>query len=171
MGDCILRLDVENHRFDALKVTGLTSENIFERHDLQKAIINSWDLFRNEIGLPSSYLIGTEIKPHESTLDAIDLLAFNPDDSSLIVIELKRDRNKLQLLQALSYAAMLSNWDQAKLIANINKKINANESELVDLIKSNPISATIKTARRAVFGRPTFGRSNPPQFRRVQKIN
>jgi len=140
----MLKLDLDNHQFESLKSTELRAENILERHDLQKTIKRSWELFKNEIGLPSAYLIGEEVRPHESIQDSIDLLAFDPDDSSLIVIELKRDRSKLQLLQALSYAAMVSKWDSDRLVQGIQNDINPKPDELIDLIKSNELNSDIK---------------------------
>ena len=140
----MLKLNLNQKAFEAIEETKLITESILERFDLQKAIVNSWELVRSEIGLPSSYLIGREIKPHQSTQDSIDLLAFNPDDSSLIVIELKRDRNKLQLLQSLSYAAMVSQWESDELINKIQRDINPEPEELIDLINDSELSEDIK---------------------------
>jgi hypothetical protein len=94
--------------------------------------------------MPSAYLIGQEFNPHDSVGDRIDLLAFDPDSSSLVVIELKRDRNKFQLLQSLSYAAMVATWDKEQLIAKIQRDINPNPSELIDDINNNELNANIK---------------------------
>ncbi len=140
----MLEIDVENHKFKSLKATELKSENILERLDLQVAIVNSWDLFKNEIGIPAAYLIGQEVKPHTSTQDSIDLLAYNPDDSSLVVIELKRNKNKLQLLQALSYAAMVNNWDSEVLNSKIQRDINPEPEELFDLINGSDINTDVE---------------------------
>lgn len=150
----MLKLNVENHKFEMLEETSLKSENIFERYDLQETIVTSWDLFKNEIELPDSYLIGKEIKPHESTKDSIDLLAYNPDDSSIIVIELKIDKNKLQLLQALSYAAMVSTWDSEKVISNIQKECNPDSAELIDLLKNADLNSDIKIVLIAEYYDP-----------------
>ena len=140
----MLKLNMDEHKFESLKTTELKKESILERYDLQEMIVNSWEPFTNEIGLPSSFLIGKEINPHPSTRDAIDLLAFDPNDSSIIVIELKRDKHKLHLLQALSYAAMISNWDAEQLISNIQKEYNSEQEELIDLINSNELNTDIK---------------------------
>ena len=140
----MLKLNISRKAFEAIEETKLITENILERFDLQNAIVNSWELVRSEIGLPSSYLIGQEIKPHQSTQDSIDLLAFNPDDSSLIVIELKRDRNKLQLLQSLTYAAMVSHWESDELISKIQRDINPEPEELIDLINDSELNEDIK---------------------------
>jgi hypothetical protein len=115
-----------------------------ERYGLQEAIVASWELFRNEIGLPTVFLVGDEINPHPSVQNSIDLLAYNPDDSSLIVIELKRDKNKLQLLQALSYAAMVNIWDSEMLISKISNSCNPDPQELIDLIQDSEINSDVR---------------------------
>ena len=140
----MLKFDTKNHKFESLPRSGLKSEAILERYDLQKAMVQSWEVFKNEIGLPTSFLIGQEVNPHSSTQDAIDLLAYNPDESSLTVIELKRDRHKLQLLQALSYAAMVSHWDTDELITKIQRDINPDPQELVDLVSVGELSSDVK---------------------------
>ena len=38
--------------------------------------------------MPSAFLLGEEVNPHPSTNNSIDVLAFDPDDPTLIVIEL-----------------------------------------------------------------------------------
>ena len=140
----MLKFDENSRKFDKVAATEMKSENMLERYDLQEAIVESWELFKNEIGLPSAYLIGDEIAPHTSTQNSIDLLAFNPDDSSLTVIELKRDRHKLHLLQAISYAAMVSTWDTEILISKIKNKCNPEPQELIDLINNNELNTDIK---------------------------
>ena len=127
-----------------MEETELKTQGLLERYDLQKAIVNSWDLFKNEIGFPSAFLIGQEVKPHDATSDSVDLIAFDPDDSSIIIIELKRDKNKLQLLQAMSYAAMANQWGSEDLIENIQKDCNPNPEELIDLINGSELNPHIK---------------------------
>jgi hypothetical protein len=140
----MLKLDTQKKRLEAVPTTELRTENILERYDLQKAIVNSWELFRNEIGLPQAFLIGEEVNPHSSTNNSIDILAFDPDDSTLIVIELKRDKNKLHLLQALSYAGMVSTWDAETVITKIQPQFNPEPDELIDLLKSGELSQEIQ---------------------------
>lgn len=77
-------------------------------------MIKSWNTIKNNIGLPNAVLIGEAIKVHSSVGNEIDLLAFDIADSKLVVIELKRDKNKLQLLQSISYASMIATWDSEK---------------------------------------------------------
>lgn len=110
---------------------------------------------RNQIGLPSAFLIGQEINPDSSTQDAcFPTSAYDADTSSLIVIELKRDSNKLQLLQALSYAAMISRWDSKTLISNIQRNLNPEYEELVEIITSTTLNADVRVVLVAGRVRP-----------------
>jgi hypothetical protein len=140
----MLKLNPEKKTFETLIQSELKTENILERYDFQAAMVKSWETIKNEIGLPTSYLIGQEINPHKSVGNSIDLLAFNPDDSSLIVIELKRDKNKLQLLQALSYASMIAKWNKETLISEIQRPVNPEPNELIDLINNNELNSEVK---------------------------
>lgn len=105
----MLKFDVANHRLSRLDSTTLASSKILERPDLQAAIVRSWEAFSSELGLEEARLLGEELQPHPSCNDRIDLLALDTDDRP-VVIELKRHRDKLQLLQAVSYAAMVAKW-------------------------------------------------------------
>ncbi len=140
----MLKFNVDKKTFEKLKATELKAEKILERYDLQAAIANSWDLFKNEIGMPNAFLIGQEINPDIRTQDSIDLLAYDSDDSCLVVIELKRERHKLQLLQAISYAAMVSQWDAETLISKIQQKYNPDLEELRDLISGSEMGSDVK---------------------------
>ena len=93
----MLKFDTNAGKLQHIPQSNLRDNNLLERYDLQAAIVESWDLFKNEIGLPSAFLIGEEVTPDNTTQNSIDLLAYDADDSSLIVIELKRDKNKFQL--------------------------------------------------------------------------
>ena len=140
----MLVFDRTNKKLSKFDESSLNKEKLLERTDLQKAIVNSWDAFRNEIGFSSAILIGEEINPDNSTQDSLDILAFDSEDSSLLVIELKRDRNKLHLLQAISYAAMVSSKTKDEII-DISRKQNASEhEELVELLETTDISNDVK---------------------------
>jgi len=108
----MLKFDKNAKTLSKLSETNFKKENLLERTDLQAAIIGSWDVFRNAIGFSSAVLIGQEINPDDSTADRLDILALDAEDSSLVIFELKRDKNKLQLLQGITYAAMASSKDK-----------------------------------------------------------
>jgi hypothetical protein len=138
------KIDLKKKELNKIESTILRDENLLERNDLQQFIFNSWETFKNDIGLPTCILIGQEIKPHESIQDSIDLLAIDQNDSSLIVIELKRDKNKYQLLQALNYAAMVASWDSEKLVNILEKNKTIFSAEALELIKENELSGDIR---------------------------
>ena len=140
----MLRFDVHKKEFASLEQCAMKGENILERYDFQAGIVKSWEHIKPFMGLPTAFLIGQEIKPHNSVDDAIDLLAFDPDDSSLTIIELKRGKQKLQLLQAVSYASMVATWGKEQLIDSIQRDINPDPEELIDLINGNELNKDIK---------------------------
>jgi len=140
----MLKFNTDNSSFDSIGKSSLRESNILERYDLQKAIVSSWEEFKNELGFPSAFLIGQEITPDNSTQNNLDLLAYDADDSSLIVIELKRDKNKLQLLQAISYAAMVAKWDKETIVRHIKQQKFADYEELLGIVDSNELNPDIK---------------------------
>lgn len=147
------KVDTKLKKLEKLGSTGLREENILERKDLQQFIFNSWESFKNDIGCPSAVLLGQEIRPHDSVGDQIDLLAFDQNDSSLIVIELKRDKHKLQLLQSLAYAAMVATWNSEKLISIVSEK-NSMSSEAKELIEDVEFSKQVRIVLIAEYYDP-----------------
>lgn len=143
-GAIMLKLDINSKSLEKIEPTDMQQEKLLERYDLQKLIVSSWEVFKNEIGLPASFLIGQEIKPHDSVSDSIDLLAYNQDDSSLIVIELKRDKNKLQLLQSISYAGMVYTWTRDDIISEINKNKIKHYEEARGIVENSDFNNDIK---------------------------
>ena len=140
----MLRFDKKNKKLSKIYQTNLKNENLLEREDLQKAIIESWDSFRNEIGFSSATLIVQEINPDPSTLDRLDILALDSEDNSLIVFELKREKNKLQLLQAISYAAMLSQKGNKDLIDIAQNQKCYEFEEVIEFLETADLSSDIK---------------------------
>ena len=102
----------------------LAEAEILERQGLQKMIVGNSDAFFEEIN-EKLLLIGQEIRPSEKVGDRIDLLALD-DNGNSVIIELKRSENRLQLLQAISYAAMLSDWKIEQFVEQ--RSIFQNES-------------------------------------------
>ena len=118
----MLKMCTKTKTMQALRSTTLTQQSLLERYDLQRAIVNGWKSFCDELGLGELFFIGQEVNPHESCNDSIDILALDWEGTP-VIIELKREKNKLQLLQSLSYAAMLSTWtteDYLKFLSRIN---------------------------------------------------
>jgi len=148
------KIDLSKKKLHKIDQTILKKENLMERNDLQQFLFNSWENFRNDIGLPSALLIGQEIKPHDSVGDAIDLLAFDQNDSSLIVIELKRDKNKLQLLQSLTYAAMVATWNSEKLLSTIESNHSSLSEEVKELLQSSDFNEQVRIVLIAEYFDP-----------------
>ena len=115
-------VDKHKNTLEQLPSTNLVKEEIYEEQMLQQYIINSWKDFKNEISLPNSFIIGQRINPDDSTQNLLDILAFDADDLSMVVIELKRNKDKYQPLQGLSYASMIARWDKDRLINEIQKQ-------------------------------------------------
>lgn len=105
----MLRIDRDNQSFALLDTPTLADVSITERYDLQEFISHSPDAFFKEID-QGLFFVGKEIEPAKNVQDRIDLLAVDKE-GSCVVIELKRGTHKLHLLQAISYAAMVSQWE------------------------------------------------------------
>ena len=129
----MLRIDRDAKKFTRLQKHDMSKVGLTERYDLQHMIKNSPDAFFQEMG-ESLLLIGDEIRPTDFVEDRIDLLAVD-QQGSLVVVELKRGSNKLQLLQALSYASMISKWEHGKIIAKRQQFAGQSEEDVEDEIE------------------------------------
>lgn len=115
----MLRIDRKNQGFTLLETPSLAEVSITERHDLQEFISNSPDAFFRELGL-ELFLVSKEIMPSKSVQDRIDLLAVDREGNS-VIIELKGGNNKQQLLQAISYVGMISQWTAEEFLELLNE--------------------------------------------------
>ncbi len=138
----MMRFDRKRRKLERLPSSDLKENEILERSDLQQAIVNSWDEFRREIKGQDLYLIGQEIAPHDDVGDRIDILAYSAEENLPVIIELKRSRNKLQLLQSITYAAMISTWTSERLLAEARRQQVPDLEDLEDLLKETEVQST-----------------------------
>src|SRR5918994_929644 len=103
----MLKLDASAKSLSRVASTTMAQQSILERADFQAAIEASWEVFCAELGYDELFRVGSEVVPHDSCRDRIDLLALSREGTP-VVFELKRHRDRLQLLQAISYAAMVA---------------------------------------------------------------
>jgi len=129
----MLRIDRDAKKFTRLQRPEMSKVGLTERYDLQHMIKNSPDAFFQEMG-ESLLLIGDEVRPTDFVEDRIDLLAVD-QQGPLVVVELKRGSNKLQLLQALSYASMISKWEHSEIIAQRQQFAGLSEDDVEEEIE------------------------------------
>ena len=129
----MLRIDRNEKKLIRLEARTLPDQGITEAYDLQKMIRNSPDAFFREMG-EKLLLVGEEVRPATFVDDRIDLLAVD-QQGSLVVIELKRGSHKLQLLQALAYAGMVSQWEHEQIVAQRQKFVSLAEEEAEEEIE------------------------------------
>lgn len=125
-------MEFKNKKLVKLKESNLEDNDILERYGLQEAIISSWEDFKQEINMPQLSLIGSEVCPHHSLQNSIDILAYDSIDNMPVVIELKRNKNKLQLLQAISYASMVATWDKENYLSIAKSQMISEAEDLED---------------------------------------
>jgi hypothetical protein len=129
----MLRIDGANKKLIRLEPKTMRESGYWERRDIQNMICHSPGAFCDELG-EYIHIVGAEIQPTEFVQDRIDLLGVDPDGAA-VVIELKRDSDKLQLLQGLSYAAMLSKWEPSRFVdalAKFNGKYGDKSDQTID---------------------------------------
>lgn len=110
----MLRIDRSSKSLERLKRADISDAGLTERDDIQRMIRNCPEAFFSEMG-EKLLLIGEETRPAEFVNDRIDLLAIDQQGAT-VTMELKRGTDKLQLLQALSYASMVADWDGDQLV-------------------------------------------------------
>lgn len=147
----MLRIDRDAKKFTMLQKPDMSDAGLTERYDLQNMIKNSPDPFFQEMG-EKLLLIGEEVRPTDFVEDRIDLLGVD-QQGSLVVVELKRGSNKLQLLQALSYASMVSKWEHGDIIAQQQRFSGQSEDEAEEEIEQFLLQdvASLNDSQRVVL--------------------
>lgn len=136
----MLRIDQKGGTFTPLINTRFAEAGLLERQHLQRMITSSPDAFFEELG-ESLLLLDEEVHPAEAVEDRADLLALDPD-GAVVVIELKRGCDRNHLGQALSYAAMIREWDSEGLIQLLAKRRSVAypqaEEQVTDFLDADP---------------------------------
>jgi hypothetical protein len=115
----MLRIDKSNKTLIGLERKTMRESGYWERRDVQEMICRAPSVFCEELGYQERFhLVDSEIRPTDFVEDRIDLLAVDPD-GGVVIIELKRDSDKLQLLQALSYAGMVDKWEPKRFLEEL----------------------------------------------------
>jgi len=123
----MLQIDRTHKSLTPMNHTTLTEAGLQERYDLQALIVLHPNAFFDELG-EELILIGEEIQPSDEVDRRIDLLAI--DKRGVVsVIELKRGNDRFQLLQALSYAAMIADWPPERLVERMATALKVPVSE------------------------------------------
>ncbi len=126
-----------------LEATTFLNEGLHERI-LQDLIDRNRDSTLAEIDESGLVLLKPERLASDSLRDRIDLLGIDTDGTA-VIIELKRGKHKLHMLQALSYAAMISSrppeWfieqltpQQSRELLDDNGEIRINHQQRIILI-------------------------------------
>lgn len=123
----MLQIDRTHKSLTTMNHTTLTEAGLQERYDLQALIVRHPDAFFDELG-EELILIGEEVQPSDEVDRRIDLLAI--DKRGVVsVMELKRGNDRFQLLQALSYAAMIADWTPERLVERMATALKVPVSE------------------------------------------
>jgi hypothetical protein len=115
----MLKIDRNRRSFVQLDTPSLAAAAVSERYDLQEYISNSPEAFFGELG-QDLFLLGKEVPLSTAVPDRLDLLAVDRQ-GRLVVTELKRGSHKLQHLQAISYAAMISSWSPDEILGMLSE--------------------------------------------------
>jgi hypothetical protein len=146
----MLRIDKNKKKLVRLQKSALAQADHWER-DLQSMIVAAPGSFCQEIG-ESLWLLGQEVQPSAAISDRIDILAIDEDANS-VIIELKRGTNKLQLLQALSYAGMISRWTEDQFVETLARNFSGSKDDARSKIEEHAGSnlSSINKAQRIIL--------------------
>lgn len=102
---------------------------------LEDYLVNSFDTFCNEIGQNDLQFVGRQVSPSSVVRDKIDMLAIDRAGRT-VIIELKTGGDKLQLLQAIGYAGMVSMWDEDAFTKKAGDKL----SDVEDFLQESELT-------------------------------
>src|SRR5947209_5297878 len=149
--DHVLKVDRQNLSLTAIQSEKLTKAGYRECEDIRELIVKNPDAFFGELGEPF-FVVGREVSPQKPLGDSIDILAADKE-GAITVFELKRGKDKLQLLQAISYAAMISKWTPEQLFecrsSFSQKPLEQAEEEIETFLASS--LASLNTKQRIVL--------------------
>ena len=131
----MLKIDRGSKSFSSLDTPTLADVSITERYDLQEFISNSPEEFFKEIG-QQLFLLGKEVEPSKTVQDRIDLLAVDKE-GTCVVVELKRGNHKLHMLQAISYAGMISQWKPDDCLELLNNDKQETLSDFLEVARED----------------------------------
>lgn len=147
----MLRIDRVAKTFAQLPERKLSEAGILERHDIQAMIVASPDAFFGELR-ENIKLLAQEFRPDDVVDDRIDLLGTD-EDGTAVIIELKRGNHRMHLLQALSYASMLSKLDGAKFVDRVALFAGYSSSQILETLDDfiDGGAATINNSQRIIL--------------------
>ena len=143
----MLRIDKNDKKLVRLAESALAGANHWER-ELQLMICAAPTAFCEEMG-ESLWVIGQEVRPSDAVQDRIDILALD-EAGGAVVIELKRGSHKMQLLQAVSYAGMMSRWAPDRFVETLAANYNQSSDDARAAIEEHTGSdiSSINNAQR-----------------------
>ena len=116
---------LNNDQIIELEKTTFANEKIDERKDLQKFFLNSIHVIEKDL-----FIIANEFNDWQDSRRSIDILCIDKD-ANLVVIELKKTEDGGHMeLQAIRYAAMISNMTFTKAVRAFTKYANKNKIEI-----------------------------------------
>lgn len=111
----------------------MAQRGILERAELQPLIVKNFTSFFHEMR-EDLLFIGQAVRPTEGYGDEIDILAIDKTGAA-VIIELKRGNDPRQMLQAINYAGMVSNWNRDNFSEQLARSKNISDDEAVSSIE------------------------------------
>lgn len=147
----MLKINRTDRTLAALVPRKLQDAGLKERFDIQAMIRNAPEVFFKEMG-EDLLLLAEELKPAKFVDDRIDLLAVDRS-GAVVIIELKRGSDRLQLLQSLAYASMIAEWTGEDLIRRrtelLQREANVVQTEIEDFLETE--AESINETQRIVL--------------------